>query len=457
MNTGFYYIQSKRRGDFIPIYPDTGIAIFFSFLAINAVLLFVRFHRFYGSNPFTLGLYYPTPLPRTLILEGVMTAIFANFLFIVIFYSEIGPLLRRRLPNPPSDAGIGQGDISGILFAVLLLGIIAYLLSFIASGISITDILNPSVVLSDISGSVGGNLFVLSYNYIFTILPLFFIVGIREYGFFSLPTLVTFLTVLLLLFSGHLSFVIIPLLGLFVCYHLLFNRATRGHFIALFGGFVIVGIGGKLYRTYARSSELAPLEILLLAGQAVLIDLPTLFLRFIVARMSHFESFLTVKYFVDSGQAPLRFGTMYFDFLGKLVPLGGTAYFSGGYYTDILYMENAPPTLTRYISEHYTASIGAFGEWYLNFHLGGIIVGTIVMAVIFRIWSDVLSSHSNNVWVVSFHATNIWFMYRFWAFNSRIIRSLLLHSIFFTTIFIFVRYFQNRRYARTGTETLVME
>jgi hypothetical protein len=457
INGGFYYVQSKSRGDFIPIYPDTGIAIFFSLLNLNAVLLFVRFHRFYGSNPFTLGLYYPTPLPQSLILEGVIIAAFANFLFIVTFYSEIGSYLHSRLPDPPSDAGIRQQDVSGILFFLLSIGVALYLLSFLAAGIAIQDILTPSVVISDISGSVGGNLFVLSYNYLFTILPLFFIIGAREYGSFGRTTAITIVVVLLLFFSGHLSFVIIPLLGLFACYHLLYKRATRGHFLTLFGGFVLVGIGGKIYRTYARSSELAPIEIVLLAGQAILVDLPVLFMRYVVARMSHFESFLTVKYFVDSGQAPLRFGTMYFDFLGKLIPFGGVSYFSGGHYTDILYVNNAPASLAGQIPEHYTASIGALGEWYLNFHIVGIVMGTILMAVVFRIWNDTLSSNIDNVWVVSFHATNIWFIYRFWAFNSRIIRSLLLHSIFFIMIFTTVRYYQHRRYATAGNEALAPE
>lgn len=428
INIGFYYIQSKRRGDFIPIYPDSGIAIFFSLLSLNAILLFVRFHRFYGSNPFTMGLYYPIPLPRSLILEGLLIAAFANFLFIVTFYSEIGPLLNRRLPDPPSDAAIRQKDVRGTLSILLLIGIVFYLLSFLAAGISLQDFLNPSVVLSEISGSVGGNLFVLSYNYLFTILPLFFIVGIHEQGLFSRTTVVSVLVVILLLASGHLAFVIMSLLGLFVCYHLLYRKMPLAHFLTLFVGFVLVGIGGKIYRAYARSSGLAPIDIVILAGQTIVVDLPVLFMRYVVARMSTFESFLTVKYFIDTGQTHLRWGTTYLDFIGKLLPFIGDAGFSSDYYTRVLYVMNTPPHLTP--ADNFTASIGAFGEWYLNFHLIGIVLGTIIMAIIFRIWNDILSESIDNIWTISFHATNIWFIYMFWEVNGRITRSLLLRIIF---------------------------
>lgn len=436
MNGGFYYVQSRRRGDFIPIYPDSGIAIFFSFLSLNAVLLFVRFHRFYGSNPFTLGLYYPVPLPRSLILEGLMIAAVANLLFIITFYAEVGPRIYRQLPNPPSDAIIRQDNVSQTIFVLLILGIILYFISFLTAGISVQDILNPTVVITEISGPISGSLYVLSYNYLFTILPLFFINGVSKHGIFSKTTVVSVSVSLLLLFSGHLSFIIIALLGLFVCYHLFINRMPLPNFLMLFLSFVFIGIGGKIYRIYVRSTESPPLELIVLVGEAIFLDLPVLFLRFVVGRMSGFESFLTIKYLVDSGQTPLRLGGIYPGFIGQMVPFVGDSYFASGYYTRVIYANNVPQRFLP--GDSFTAAISAFGDWYLNFHLIGIIVGTIVMAVIIRVWNEILLENKDNIWIVSFHATNIWFIYSFWTINSRLTRSLILRFFFLIGIIFIV-------------------
>jgi hypothetical protein len=184
---------------------------------------------------------------------------------------------------------------------------------------------------------------------------------------------------------------------------------------------------------------------------------PSLFARNVIARLSPFESFVTVLYFVDVGKVELLLGRRYTAFIGKLLPraiTGSDTYFDGGYYTNILLKENLPPELTRFLGENTTASLGAFGSWFLNFHLVGIVVGIVTMGVIFRLWTDLLERHTDNMWVVAFHAANIWFMYRLWAVNTRTTRGLLMHAIFFVLVFLSVRHFS--RYLirqRTGIVT----
>ncbi|WP_302081601.1 hypothetical protein [Salinibaculum rarum] len=418
INTLFYYAQAKRRGDFVPLYPDMGIAIFFSMTALNALLLFFRTH---GSNPFILGLYFPAPLPKALILRALVIVACANLLFIITFYSQLGPTLAARVPDPPTTTKTEQTLAKYVLIPFLLFG----------------------VTLAFLGLEFSGPLFVVARNFLYALLPLLFVVGVYDKGVLGWPTAAALGTIAVLLLDGHLSYVIVPVLGLMVCYHFLYRKLKLLHIVQFGTVFVAIAIFGKQYRL---RSTLPLLERIQESFVRMIITFPSLFANNVIARLSPFESFVTVIYFVNAGEVDLLFGRQYPAFIGKLLPQtvgGGDTYFAGGYYTNILLKNNIPPELARFIGENTTASLGAFGSWYLNFHLIGIVVGIIIMGVIFRIWTELLDDHTDNMWVVAFHATNVWYMYSLWSVNTRTTRALLMRTIIFAFVFYTVRYFSH--------------
>ena len=418
MNTLFYYVQSKRRADFIPFYPDTGIAIFFSMTALNALLLFFRFHRVYGNNPYTLGIYFPVPLPEAFILRALVIVAFANLLFILAFYSQFGATVVSWIPDPPTTSETEKLFAKRALIPLLVLGITLYLLG----------------------QAFSGALSVVARNLIYTVLPLVFVVGVYERGLLDWPTVVALVTIAILLLSGHLSFIIVPALGLMACYHFLYRRLKLLHIVQFGTVFVAIAIFGKQYRLRPMLPLFERIQVSLFR---MIGNFPSMFARNVIARLSAFESFVTTMYFVDTGKVDLLLGRRYPAFIGKLLPqiiLDGDTYFNGGYYTNVLIENNVTPDIARLMTEDTTASLGALGSWYLNFHLAGIVVGAVVMGVVFRVWTQLLEDHTRNIWVVAFHASNIWFMYGLWAFNTRTTRSILLHVVFFVFVFYTIRY-----------------
>jgi len=426
MNALFYYAQAKRRDDFVPLYPDTGIAIFFSMTALNALLLFFRFHRTYGNNPYTLGLYFPAPLPKSLILKALLIVACANLLFIITFYSRIGPTLATKVPNPPTTSRTEKTLAKHFLIPFLLFGL----------------------TLAFLGLEFSGPLFVVARNFLYALLPLLFVVGVHDRGVLGWPTAAALGTIAVLLLAGNLSFIIVPVLGLMACYHFLYHKLKILHIVQFGTVFVAIAIFGKQYRL---RSTLPLLERIQTSFFRTIVLFPTLFARNVIARLSAFESFVTVLYFFNAGEVELLLGRRYPAFIGKLLPLPGKdTYFSGGYYTFVLLNTNTPPDIAQTIGGGTTASLGAFGSWFLNFHLAGIVVGIVIMGVIFRVWTDLLENHTDNMWVVAFHASNIWFMYSFWAFNTRTTRGLLMHAMFFAFFFYSVRY-SSRYLARRQT------
>jgi len=418
MNVLFYYTQSKRRGDFIPLYPDTGIAIFFSITTVNALLLFFRFHRTYGNNPYTLGLYYPVPLPKALVLRALVIVTCANLLFIITFYSRIGPAIVSRVPDPPSTSEMEQALAKHTLIPFLLFGVSVALLGLNFSGV----------------------IFVVARNFLYVILPLLFIVGIRNRSVVGWPTVAALGTISVLFLAGNLSFVIVPVLGLIACYHFLYQKLNLLKITPFGIVFVAIAIVGKQYRLRPTLPFIERLQVSIMQ---MIVTFPSMFARNVIGRLSPFESFATVLYFVESGKVDLHFGRQYPALIGKMLPRTeafGDTYFNGGYYTHVLFQNNAPPGVTHFITEDYSAALGSFGSWFLNFHLVGIVIGIVVFGIIFRVWTQLLEGNTDNPWVIAFHASNIWLMYSFWAVNTRPNRALLLRATFFVFVFYSVRY-----------------
>lgn len=415
----FYYNQSIKREDFTPVYPDAGIAIFFSITAFSGFL--------YGHRWLKTGLRYPNPLPLDLIVHGLLILILAEVIFILSFYSPFAKYISHKI-YVPRIYDDGSSTPFPVITSLLILGVCLYLLSIFSTGIPLSDLTNPSIVRKSLSSSLTGPLNVLAYNLILVTLPLFFLFAIRDYGLRGWPSIVSFGIIAPLSISGKLSHIIVPVFSLLICYHFYYKEISISKLSIPAFLFIFISTVGKSFRNYAGVTS--PTDALFLSIQAFIFNIPQEIINKVIGRLSSFGSFLTVVYLESAGRQDILWGSQLLDFWCKLIPSstteGKTPRFSGGYYTHEIY-PGIPP------ANHNTA-LGALGEWYLHFHLIGIIIGVILFGIIFRVWTEMVVMNSTNIGVISFHATNSFYIFMLIPFNSPMTRSLILRTSFYIAI-----------------------